>query len=210
VPKPKGVPDKPHRGLGAKGAKVPNRATIRTPEVIARAKIKQKDTIDRMKAALSAAGLLSPRPAWRPSKYTPDFCEEIIEHCSGGLSLTSFAAKIEVPYATIGQWCAKFPDFHRALQVAKAKAAAWHDQNGVKIVANGDRGGQGTMVKFYLGHHAREEFGETPSQLTINNNMSASVMNGIDPQKAAEMFRAALRGEPVASPKTIEHDPEEE
>lgn len=156
------------------------------------------DAIAKMKAALAEKGLLSPRPAWRPSKYRPEMCEEIIEFCSEGRALSSFAAKIEVPYQTLTQWSAKFPDFRAALQVAKMKAAAWHDEHGTKIVARGDRGGQGAMAKFYLERHAREEFGPVPAGPSIAVvNVTADRARGLGAQGSIDLFRAVLRGEPL-------------
>jgi hypothetical protein len=87
-------------------------------------------------------------PAGRPTKYDPAYCEQVIDHMRDGASLTSFAAEIGVSRASINVWMQANPEFLEAVEVAKAKCAAWWESVGRKLAENG--GGNATLVVFGL------------------------------------------------------------
>lgn len=60
----------------------------------------------------------------RPSKYSPAYCNEVIEICATGLSLTAFAGDIGVARSTVNKWMEEHPEFSEAVKVAKAKRTA--------------------------------------------------------------------------------------
>lgn len=62
--------------------------------------------------------------AGRPSKYSKAYCEEVINTCATGLSLTAFAGDIGVARSTINKWMEEHPEFSEAVKVAKAKRTA--------------------------------------------------------------------------------------
>lgn len=64
----------------------------------------------------------------RPSKFQEAYCNEVINHCADGASLTSFAAEIGVARSTINQWMEDYPQFSEAVKKAKAKCAAWWER----------------------------------------------------------------------------------
>jgi hypothetical protein len=57
----------------------------------------------------------------RPSKYSPHYCDEVIECMGRGLSLTAFAGTIGVAKDTVYEWCVHHPEFSDAVKIAKAK-----------------------------------------------------------------------------------------
>lgn len=53
-------------------------------------------------------------PGGRPSKYKPEYCDQLIKHMEGGLSYESFAGTIRVNRDTLYQWEKVNPDFSDA------------------------------------------------------------------------------------------------
>jgi hypothetical protein len=64
----------------------------------------------------------------RPTKYKPEYCDAVVEHCKNGSSLTSFAASIDVCRDTISEWVSAYPAFSVSVKKAKAHCAAWWEQ----------------------------------------------------------------------------------
>jgi transposase len=92
----------------------------------------------------------------RPSKYDAAFCAAVIEHMSDGASLTSFAADIGVARSTINEWMGNYPEFSEAVNIAKAKCAAWWELQGRTLATAG--GGNATLVIFGLKNMAGEDW----------------------------------------------------
>lgn len=59
------------------------------------------------------------RPVGRPSKYDPDFCDQVILDAELGFSLSAFAGGIRVDRDTITEWRRVHPEFDQACKVAK-------------------------------------------------------------------------------------------
>lgn len=57
----------------------------------------------------------------RPSKYSPAFCEEIINLMSEGYSLTAAASVIGVHKDTVYEWEKQIPEFSDAVKLARGK-----------------------------------------------------------------------------------------
>lgn len=110
-------------------------------------------------------------PAGRPTKYLEQYCDEIIEHCADGSSITSFAAKIGVCRDTITDWGQAHPQFLASVKAAKAQAAAWYDKQARGIV--GGNQGNATLCIFGLKNFAPDDFKDVQEQkhtgeVTIN------------------------------------------
>jgi transposase len=60
-------------------------------------------------------------PAGRPSKYEPEFCDQLLECMGQGFSLTAFAGEIGVARSTINEWIAAHPEFSEAVKIGQAK-----------------------------------------------------------------------------------------
>jgi transposase-like protein len=65
------------------------------------------------------------RPVGRPSQYDPAYCERIIELGRLGKSIEQIAAQIGVGTKTIYNWRDEFPEFLRALEMAKELELDW-------------------------------------------------------------------------------------
>ena len=97
-------------------------------------------------------------PAGRPSKYSPAYCDLVIEHMSDGASLTSFAAEIGVARSSINEWMENHPEFSEAVKIGKAKCAAWWEKLGRSNAVSGD--GNATLVIFGLKNMGAEDWRE--------------------------------------------------
>jgi len=67
----------------------------------------------------------------RPTKYLPEYCDMIIEHCSEGYSFDSFAGKIGINQDTLYNWCKLFPEFSVAKSTALEKARLFWEKQGI-------------------------------------------------------------------------------
>lgn len=76
------------------------------------------------------------KPVGRPTKYKPEFCQQLIDHMAGGLSFESFAAVIEVDRDTLYEWNNSQPDFSDATKRAKDKCQLYWEKLGRDHVLN--------------------------------------------------------------------------
>lgn len=65
------------------------------------------------------------RPVGRPSQYDPSYCERVIELGRLGKSIEQIAAQIGVGTKTMYNWRDEFPEFLRALELAKELELDW-------------------------------------------------------------------------------------
>jgi hypothetical protein len=78
------------------------------------------------------------RPPWRPSKYNPDFCDQVVTFGAEGKSRTWIAAQLGVLPDTMNEWAKVHPDFSDALTYAKAlEQAYWEDLGRQHITTTG-------------------------------------------------------------------------
>ncbi len=72
----------------------------------------------------------------RPSKYKPEFCARLLEHCAGGLSIESFAGRIGVCTDTVFHWANVHPDFSDAIKKGRAMSQLWWEETGISGMKN--------------------------------------------------------------------------
>jgi transposase len=65
------------------------------------------------------------RPVGRPSLYDPVYCERVIELGKLGKSVEQIAANIGVGTKTMYNWRDEFPEFLRAMDLAKELELDW-------------------------------------------------------------------------------------
>lgn len=94
----------------------------------------------------------------RPSKYSPAYCEEVIQFLAQGHSVTAFAGEIGVARSTVFKWAAEIPEFSDALSIGQAKAVATWERVLLEIARNG--GGNATAAIFALKNRAPDDWRE--------------------------------------------------
>lgn len=75
-------------------------------------------------------------PVGRPSKYKPEYCDQLIEHMSEGFSYETFAAKVNVNRDTIYQWEKDHQDFSDAKKQAVEKCQLFWEGLGINHIIN--------------------------------------------------------------------------
>lgn len=67
----------------------------------------------------------------QPPKYKPQYCEELIEEMSKGLSFAAFAGKLRVERKTLYNWKKKYPEFKQAHAIGKSAHQYFWEQTGI-------------------------------------------------------------------------------
>jgi hypothetical protein len=94
----------------------------------------------------------------RPSKYSEDYCNEVVEFLAGGHSVTAFAGHIGVARSTVFKWADEFPEFSVALKAGQAKATAFWESILIKVARDG--GGNATAAIFGLKNRASDDWSD--------------------------------------------------
>jgi len=76
------------------------------------------------------------RPVGRPTKYKPEYCEQIIELGKQGKSIAQMASHFDVDKASIFDWDKSHPDFSTALARAKAHSQTWWENTAQQNMDN--------------------------------------------------------------------------
>jgi transposase len=56
------------------------------------------------------------KPFGRPTKYEPEFCEEVVDFMAKGYSKEAVAGHLQIDSDTLKEWNKKYPDFSTALK----------------------------------------------------------------------------------------------
>ena len=89
-------------------------------------------------------------PIGRPTKYKPEYCEQVVIAGKEGYSLTAFAGLIGVSRDTINEWMNTIPEFSVAAKEHKAVRAMWWETQLRKTGSEGGGNGQVTACIFAL------------------------------------------------------------
>ena len=69
-------------------------------------------------------------PAGRPSTYSPELCEIVVELGKQGKSLVQIASTLDVVKQTLANWADAHPEFLDAMTQAKIHSQAWWENAG--------------------------------------------------------------------------------
>ena len=104
-------------------------------------------------------------PAGRPTLYTDDLGDQLIDWMREGYSLTAAAGKLGVARQTVYRWAEEKPQFNDALQDARAMAAAWWEDRARDLAMGGE--GNAAVTIFALKNRVSEEWRDkTQTELT--------------------------------------------
>lgn len=73
----------------------------------------------------------------RPTKYTPEMCDLVIEYMSQGDSKVSVAAKLGINRDTLYDWVKTNPDFSDSIKRGLDLSQAWWEDLGKELVLQG-------------------------------------------------------------------------
>lgn len=77
-------------------------------------------------------------PGGRPTKYQPEFCDEIIEMGNQGYSVHEMAKKLQVNHTSLYEWARKHPEFSTAFSRARNNSMAFLITEARRNMANRD------------------------------------------------------------------------
>ena len=97
-------------------------------------------------------------PVGRPTKYTEELGDQLINWMSQGYSLTAAAGKIGVSRQTVYAWAEERREFSDALEEARAASAAWWEDQARITATTGE--GNSPMVIFGLKNRVAAEWRE--------------------------------------------------
>lgn len=80
------------------------------------------------------------RPPWCPSKYRPEFCEQIVEMGREGFSFAEMSAGLGATRDTLKNWADQHEDFFVALKQARELSQAWWESQGRTHLINEPQG----------------------------------------------------------------------
>lgn len=86
----------------------------------------------------------------RPSKYKPEYCDQIIEYCRQGKSFESFAAHIDVNRDSLNEWVKVYPDFAKAKHKARITAEEYMMSVGMNGMVGKIKGFQAAVWIFWM------------------------------------------------------------
>lgn len=86
----------------------------------------------------------NPRGRGNPTKYRPEFCEQLVEHMSKGHSFESFASTINVNRDSLYEWVKNHTDFSDAKKRAVDKNLEFMEGLGLQAM-------QGHIPNFNVG-----------------------------------------------------------
>jgi hypothetical protein len=93
-------------------------------------KIKAKADVSSKAKSKVKPAVPEKRPVGRPSKYRPEFCDQVLEMAAEGKGPAGYAVKFEVDKASLYDWAAAHPDFSIALSRAKTIEQEWWEEKG--------------------------------------------------------------------------------
>lgn len=91
--------------------------------------------------------------AGRPTKYKPEYCEQVIPFMSQGYSTKAFAGHIGVSLATVYNWMESEPEFLEAIKGGQAASALWWEET----LRNNAKTGEGSAASAIFGVKNRSQ-----------------------------------------------------
>ena len=132
------------------------------------------------------------RPVGRPSKYKPEYCEQIIELGKLGKSIAQMASHFDVDKASIFDWAAAHEDFSTALARAKAHSQTWWENAAQQNMDNRNFNAQLWLKS--VASRFRDDYTERQlTELTGANGGAVQVQTKVDTDALSAEQRNALR-----------------
>lgn len=135
------------------------------------------------------------------SKYDPKYCEELLQHCTEGRSIESFAAKINNIPEILAYWSNNYVDFEVCLRVAYWKSFLYwenlviEDNNHIKELKTVDS----TLYKLVMKHRFKWRDSADDLMLQIGRLTDQELEN-----RARRILEA--KGNTIISARSIENE----
>ena len=106
----------------------------------------------------------------RPTKYKPEYCQQVIQMGSEGMSKEQIAAKLKLNWGTLDNWAEQHQEFLLALRTAKELELAYWEDLGISHIV------------------------ENPGSSRLNGGVYNRIMAARFPQKYSERNKIELTG----------------
>ena len=120
----------------------------------------------------------------RPTKYKPEFCEQVVELGKQGLSLFQIAARLSISIDAFNEWREKHSEFRLAVTRAKALAQAWWEDAGMSGVQS-------------------REFNAKVWEITMRNRFSESYRESSRMELSGALTIAGVREDDIARAQAV-------
>ena len=142
---------------------------------------------------MSTANKPAKRPIGRPSKYRPEYCDEIIDLGKNGKSIAQMAAHFDVDKASVFRWAEEHEDFRTAFARAKTHSQKWWEDQAQKNLS--DRNFNAQLWLKSVASRFRDDYTErTQTELSGPNGAPVRVESKtVDSKALSQEQRDALR-----------------
>lgn len=123
-------------------------------------------------------------PAGRPTKYKPEYCDQVREFLKDGYSVAGFAGSIPISVQTVYNWMEEHPEFLDAVKAGQAAAALWWEDiaraNAQKSEGNATTIIFGLKNRVPLEWRDRKELDHTSSDGTMSpQNVDGAIVSAL-------------------------------
>ena len=144
------------------------------------------------------------RPVGRPTKYKPEYCEQIIQLGKEGKSIAQMASFFDVDKASIFRWAEESDDFRTALARARVHSQNWWEDKAQQNLASRDFNAQLWLKS--VASRFRDDYTErTQTEITGKDGGAVKVeTKTIDSRALTPEQRQALRSVLMAAKESAQ------
>lgn len=128
-------------------------------------------------------------PAGRPTDYRPEYCDEIIQCMTDGVSYASFAARIGVCRDTLNEWASVHPEFSVAKKIANDRRVAWWEKMAHDKVKGYVQPGSDAITIFMLKNAAPDLYNDRQSAPAAPKDDASTILNSCKPETLSAIAR---------------------
>jgi hypothetical protein len=115
----------------------------------------------------------------RPTKYDPEYCDELIKHMGKGFSFESFAGKIGVSKETLYTWAETHKEFMDAKKDAFEQSRYFWENVGIQLATGQNTDANPTAWIFNMKNRFREDWNDKQT-IQHEGNATAPVIFKLD------------------------------
>lgn len=68
------------------------------------------------------------KKAGQPTKYKPEYCEQVVAFMAQGFSVEAFAGHVWVSKDTLYEWMERYPEFKEAVAIGRERSRVWWEE----------------------------------------------------------------------------------
>lgn len=133
----------------------------------------------------------------RPTKYNPDFCEQIVGFGKEGMSKAEMANAFDVTRETLDEWGKAHPNFSDALHRAAQASLAWWEDKARSGIEKGSAFNAALWAKSMSGRFPAEPYRDRQEISGPNGGpiVSKVDLTGLTPEQLSVLAGIKVEGE---------------